>query len=82
MTQCSTARVLSLVLAMSVVRAGSDPRGYPDCLARITLANLHHETPTTLSTSLPNRWAANLIDRYARRAVIENAISGMIVFLP
>jgi hypothetical protein len=54
--------------------------GYKGDLRQLTIIDLGHEEPTLLLTNQLDRSAATLIDRYARRMVIENSISEAIDF--
>ncbi len=55
-------------------------RHYPGPLRQIAVADLGHQDPTLLLTNQPAAPAAALVDRYARRMVIENAIAESIEF--
>ena len=49
--------------------------GYPGTLRQIAITGLGHEKPTLLITNQTDEAPGRLIDRYARRMVIENAIA-------
>ena len=53
---------------------------YRGSLRQIAIADLGHEEPTFLLTNQLNRSASKLVDRYARRMIIENSISDNIDF--
>ncbi len=53
---------------------------YPAKIRQIVITDLGHEKPTFLITNQMNEPAANPIDRYARRMVIENTIADAIDF--
>ncbi|MCY4136865.1 MAG: hypothetical protein OXF56_01190 [Rhodobacteraceae bacterium] len=53
---------------------------YPGVIRQIALRDLGHENPTLLLTSQMKTSAGHLIDRYARRMVIGNAIADAIDF--
>ncbi len=53
---------------------------YPDPLRQLAIKGLGHELPTLLITNYMNKGAAELIDRYARRMLVENAIQDAINF--
>ena len=55
-------------------------RDYPGPIRQIAVADLGHEDPTLLLTNQLDTAAAPLVDRYARRMVIENAIAESIEF--
>ena len=55
-------------------------RGYPAPVRQLAIIDLGHERPTLLLTNQLRAKAADLIDRYARRMVIENAIAESIDF--
>ena len=55
-------------------------RDYPEDIRQIAVKDLGHEKPTLLLTNQLGEPAASLIDRYARRMIIENAISDAIDF--
>jgi len=55
-------------------------KGYPGALRQITITDLGHEEPTFLLTNQMNRSAPQLIERYARRMIIENNIEDGIDF--
>ena len=54
--------------------------GYDGLIRQIAVRDLGHEEPTLLLTNQMSRSAATLLDRYARRMVIENAIADGIDF--
>ena len=54
--------------------------GYPDPLRQIAITGLGHEKPTLLITNHMEEKAAVLVDRYARRMLIENVIEDAINF--
>lgn len=53
---------------------------YPGSIRQIIVANLGHEEPTFLLTNQLTRSAPKLIERYARRMIIENSIQDGIDF--
>ena len=53
---------------------------YPDPLRQLAIKGLGHELPTLLITNYMKQGAAELIDRYARRMLVENAIQDAINF--
>ncbi len=55
-------------------------RGYPHPLRQIIVKGLGHDKPTVLITNQMKRPPAQLVDRYARRMIIENVISDAIDF--
>ena len=55
-------------------------RGYPQPLRQIIAKGLGHDKPTVLITNQMKRSPAQLVDRYARRMIIENVISDAIDF--
>ncbi len=55
-------------------------KGYPAAIRQIAITDLGHEKPTLLLTNQMDEPAARLIDRYARRMVIENTIADAIDF--
>ena len=55
-------------------------KGCSDDIRRIAVTDLGHEHPTLLITNRMELPAARLINRYARRMVIENAIADAIDF--
>ena len=55
-------------------------RTYPKPLRQLLVKNLGHDKPTVLITNQMKRSPNQLIDRYARRMVIENIISDAIDF--
>lgn len=72
-----------------VSRVYRDPRvidqrihlsGYEGAIRQIIVADLGHEEPTFLLTNQLNRSAPRLIERYARRMIIENSIEDGIDF--
>ena len=54
--------------------------GYPDDVRQLAVRGLGHERPTLLLTNQMWTSASQLVDRYARRMVIENAIADAIDF--
>jgi hypothetical protein len=54
--------------------------GYVGPLRQLTIMDLGHEEPTLLLTNQLERTPSKLIDRYARRMVIENSIAEAIDF--
>ena len=64
----------------SIVDETTKLRGYPKPLRQLLVKNLGHEKPTVLITNQMKRSPSQLIDRYARRMVIENVISDAIDF--
>jgi hypothetical protein len=54
--------------------------GYEGALRQVTVADLGHEEPTILLTNQLTPTAAKLIERYARRMIIENSIADGIDF--
>ena len=54
--------------------------GYPDDIRQLAVRGLGHERPTLLLTNQMKTSASQLVDRYARRMVIENAIADAIDF--
>jgi transposase len=54
--------------------------GYAGAIRQIIVADLGHEEPTFLLTNQLSRSAAKLIERYARRMIIENGIQDGIDF--
>ncbi len=64
----------------SVVDETVELRNYPKPLRQLLIKNLGHDKPTILITNQMKRTASKLIDRYARRMVIENVISDAIDF--
>lgn len=54
--------------------------GYPGAIRQIIVADLGHEEPTFLVTNQLTRSAPTLIERYARRMIIENNIQDGIDF--
>lgn len=72
-----------------VSRAYRDPRvldekidlpGYPGPIRQVIVTDLGHEEPTFLLTNQLTRSAPRLIERYARRMIIENSIQDGIDF--
>ncbi len=55
-------------------------KGYPGDIRQIAIVDLGHEKPTLLLTNQMKESAVKLIDRYARRMVIENMISDAVDF--
>ena len=55
-------------------------KGYSGDIRQIAVTDLGHEHPTLLITNRMKAPAAQLIDRYARRMVIENTIADAIDF--
>lgn len=55
-------------------------RGYDGFLRQIAVQDLGHDRPTLLITNQMDTSPARLIDRYARRMIIENVISDAIDF--
>jgi len=53
---------------------------YEGPLRQVTITELGHEDPTLLVTNYTKRSATKLIDRYARRMIIENSIADGIDF--
>ncbi len=64
----------------SVVDETAHLRDYPDPIRQLLVKNLGHDKPTVLITNQMERAPRELIDRYARRMVIENIISDAINF--
>lgn len=64
----------------SVVDEQVKLRAYPQPLRQLLVKNLGHDKPTVLITNQMRRAPAQLIDRYARRMIIENVISDAIDF--
>ena len=54
--------------------------GYPGDIRQLAVSGLGHERPTLLLTNQMKTAASQLVDRYARRMVIENAIADAIDF--
>src|SRR6516164_267972 len=54
--------------------------GYDGPVRQVVVADLGHEEPTSLLTNQLTRSAANLIERYAQRMIIENTIADGIDF--
>lgn len=54
--------------------------GYPHDIRQLAVRGLGHERPTLLLTNQMKTSASQLVDRYARRMVIENAIADAIDF--
>ncbi len=55
-------------------------RDYPDPLRQIAITDLGHDKPTLLLTNQIDVPPARLIDRYARRMIIENTLADAIDF--
>ena len=55
-------------------------RGYKQPLRQIAITDLGHDKPTLLITNQMEVSAAKLIDRYARRMIIENTLADAIDF--
>ena len=55
-------------------------KDYPGEIRQITITDLGHEKPTLLITNQMDATASILVDRYARRMVIENTIADAIDF--
>jgi Transposase DDE domain len=55
-------------------------KGYDGPIRQLTVADLGHEEPTLLLTNQMRRAASTLIERYAKRMVIENGIADGIDF--
>jgi len=55
-------------------------KGYPGAIRQMIVADLGHEEPTFLLTNQLTRSAPKLIERYARRMIIENNIQDGIDF--
>ena len=55
-------------------------KAYPKPIRQLLVKNLGHDKPTILMTNQMKRTPQQLIDRYARRMVIENVISDAIDF--
>ena len=55
-------------------------KDYPGDIRQLAVADLGHENPTLLLTNRMDEPAARLVDRYARRMVIGNAIAEAIDF--
>ena len=55
-------------------------KDYPGAIRQILIADLGHEEPTFLLTNQLSRSAPKLIERYARRMIIENNIEDGIDF--
>ncbi|MXW32213.1 MAG: transposase, partial [Rhodothermaceae bacterium] len=55
-------------------------RNYPQDVRQLFVKHLGHDKPTVLITNQMERTASQLIDRYARRMIIENVISDAIDF--
>jgi len=69
--QYRTPRILDEVVTLA---------GYEGPLRQITIADLGHEEPTLLLTNQLRRSAAKLMERYARRMLIENNIEDGVNF--
>ena len=50
-------------------------QGYPDPVRQIAVTNIGHEKPILLITNQLDQAPTRLVDRYARRMLIENAIA-------
>ena len=77
------------ILLKNVARAYRNPRvwettirlrHYEDTLRQLAIKDLGHDQPTVLSTNQMNPSASTLIQRYARRMIIENNIADAIDF--
>ena len=55
-------------------------RDYPDLLRQIAITDLGHDKPTLLLTNQMDVPPARLIERYARRMIIENTLADAIDF--
>lgn len=55
-------------------------KDYPGDIRQIAIIDLGHEKPTLLLTNQMKESAVKLIDRYARRMIIENTISDAVDF--
>jgi len=55
-------------------------RDYDGPLRQITITDLGHEEPTVVLTNHVTRSATSLVERYARRMIIENSIADAIDF--
>ena len=55
-------------------------RHYPHPVRQLAIRDLGHDKPTLLITNRMHERAADLVDRYARRMLIENAIEDAIDF--
>ena len=64
----------------SIVEMQVNLRGYPAPIRQIVIQGLGHDQPTVLMTNQSDRSPVKLVDRYARRMVIENVISDAIDF--
>ena len=53
---------------------------YPSDIRQIAIKDLGHDKPTLLHTNQLREPAASLVDRYARRMIIESAIADAIDF--
>ncbi len=49
--------------------------GYPGTVRQIAVTGIGHELPTLLITNQTDETTSRLIDRYARRMIVENAIA-------
>ena len=54
--------------------------GFPGTLRQVAVLDLGHDKPILLLTNRPNEPLAALVDRYARRMLVENAIADAIDF--
>lgn len=54
--------------------------GYPDNIRQLAVRNLGHDRSTLLLTNQMKTSTSQLVDRYARRMAIENAIADAIDF--
>ena len=50
-------------------------KGYPDPICQIAVTNIGHEKPILLVTNQLDQAPTRLVERYARRILIENAIA-------
>ena len=55
-------------------------RNYPGALGQVAIKGLGHEKPTLLITNRMEEKLATLVDRYARRMLVENTIEDAINF--
>ena len=67
----ATPRILDEVITL---------RNYPHPLRQLAICDLGHDKPTLLITNRMKERAARLVDRYARRMLVENAIEDAINF--
>ena len=63
-----------------ILESRIEVRGYGGTLRQIAIDGLGHDRPTLLITNQVDASAVRLVDRYARRMVIENVISDAIDF--